>query len=49
MLLRLLAEVVSYPKSYFEILAQKGKKLFFIKNERADVKLFLKKLKKIGQ
>ncbi len=27
--LRLLADIVSYPKSYFEILAQKGKKLFF--------------------
>ncbi len=26
---RLLADGVSYSKSYFEILAQKGKKLFF--------------------
>lgn len=27
--IRLLADVVSYPKSYSEILAHKGKKLFF--------------------
>ncbi len=27
--IRLLADVESYPESYFEILAQKGKKLFF--------------------
>ncbi len=43
---RLLADIVSYPKSYFEILTQIGKKLFFIKNEGADARSISQKLKK---
>ncbi len=42
-----MAEVVSYPKTYFEILDQKGKKLFLTKNERAEGDLFLKNSKQI--